>query len=126
MATEKYIQDLVVNKFDSLDTYKALKDRLGVDDINIVDPETLGANIPVQDTPPTEGDLWIDTSEEGELITPASIGAYTIAETDAAIQSAIETIPTPDVSGQIFAHNTDIAAHTDIRAAMPKITIREW
>lgn len=34
------------------------------------------------------------------------------------VNSAIEAIPAPDVSGQISVHNTDTAAHADIRQAM--------
>lgn len=34
----------------------------------------------------------------------------------------IAAIPTPDVSGQIATHNTDTAAHSDIRNAIPVIT----
>lgn len=47
-------------------------------------------------------------------VTAAQVGAYTKAEVD----SAIASIPTPDVSGQINTHNTDTAAHSDIRTAV--------
>lgn len=38
----------------------------------------------------------------------------------------IAAIPTPDVSGQISEHNTDPAAHSDIREAMPTILLKNW
>ena len=38
----------------------------------------------------------------------------------------IAAIPTPDVSGQIDSHNTDTAAHADIREAMPVILVKNW
>lgn len=40
--------------------------------------------------------------------------------TESELNSAIESIPTPDVSGQINAHNTSASAHQDIRNAIPK------
>lgn len=36
----------------------------------------------------------------------------------ALIDEKIEAIPTPDVSGQIGAHNTSTSAHSDIRTAV--------
>lgn len=42
------------------------------------------------------------------------------------IDDAVGNIPTPDVSGQIRTHNTDPAAHSDIRAAMPTILVKNW
>lgn len=38
------------------------------------------------------------------------------------VDDALATIPAPDVSGQIGTHNTDTAAHGDIRAAIPTKT----
>lgn len=40
------------------------------------------------------------------------------AATEEFVNQAIAAIPTPDVSGQIGAHNTDIAAHADIRSEL--------
>ena len=40
-----------------------------------------------------------------------------------AVYNAISSIPTPDVSGQINAHNSDANAHTDIRSAITSIQI---
>ena len=42
------------------------------------------------------------------------------------VDEKIENIPTPDVSGQIDMHNTDTEAHSDIRAAMPTILLKNW
>lgn len=39
--------------------------------------------------------------------------------TETELNSAIEAIPTPDVSGQISTHNTSTSAHQDIRNAIP-------
>ena len=47
-------------------------------------------------------------------VSAAQVGAPTVAEMNAAIAA----IPTPDVSGQIGAHNTNNAAHSDIRQAI--------
>lgn len=38
------------------------------------------------------------------------------------VDDVLTTIPNPDVSGQIGTHNTDTAAHGDIRAAIPTKT----
>lgn len=55
-------------------------------------------------------------------VTAAQVGAPTVAEMNAAIAA----IPTPDVSGQISTHNSNTAAHSDIRALIqalkPRIT----
>lgn len=40
--------------------------------------------------------------------------------TENELNSAIESIPTPDVSGQINTHNTSTGAHQDIRNSIPK------
>ena len=68
--------------------------------------DTLIANIdleiPVQDTAPEDGELWVDTSEDGEILTPGSIGAYTKSE----------------VNSLISTHNTNTSAHNDIRTAV--------
>lgn len=39
------------------------------------------------------------------------------------VDEAVNSIPTPDVSGQIGTHNTDTTAHADIRAAIEAIEI---
>lgn len=65
-----------------------------IDDINL--------EIPVQATAPEEGELWVDTSESGEAITPSSIGAYSKTE----------------VNNLITTHNTNTSAHNDIRTAV--------
>lgn len=38
------------------------------------------------------------------------------------VDDTVAAIPTPDVSGQIEAHDSDSAAHADIRAAIPTKT----
>ena len=44
------------------------------------------------------------------------------AATKKYVDEQIAAIPTPDASGQIATHNTDTAAHSDIRNAIPVIT----
>ena len=39
------------------------------------------------------------------------------------VDEAVNSIPTPDVSGQIETHNTDTTAHADIRATIEAIEI---
>lgn len=46
--------------------------------------ENIEVEIPAQDTEPEEGNVWIDTSEDG-----ATIDTYTKAETDAKIDEKI-------------------------------------
>lgn len=54
---------------------------------------------------------YAGTEEEfAELLTNAATKDY--------VDEAIGKIPTPDVSGQIQAHNTAIDAHSDIRTAV--------
>lgn len=111
------VTGLTLNRVDSLETYKKLK-KQGVvkpEELWYTDLDLLGADIPIQGEEPDSGELWIDTREDGDVLTPGEIGAYTKEETDAAIQAAVSTIPTPDVSGQINSHNTDGDAHSDIR-----------
>lgn len=91
--------------------------------------DDLATEIPIQDQEPTEGNLWIDTSEDGEAITPEKIGAATVEQAQQLAAAAesnansytdrkISEIPTPDVSGQIGQHNEDLEAHPSIREAI--------
>ena len=64
--------------------------------------DAIDLEIPVQATAPEDGELWVDTSENGETITPNSIGAYTKSE----------------VNNLINTHNTNTSAHSDIRTAI--------
>lgn len=57
-------------------------------------------------------DAHVNDKENPHGVTAAQTGAPTKEE----MEAAIAAIPTPDVSGQINAHNTDDAAHADIRA----------
>lgn len=104
MPTEQNLINLVVNKVDTLETYKAMKNAGKVNPDELYSIEELN-------------DLTIDavpSEDSPNLVT--SGGVY----------QAIQNIPTPDVSGQIEAHNTDTAAHSDIRAAMPTILLKNW
>lgn len=56
-------------------------------------------------------DTHIANKSNPHGVTASQVGAPTVAEMNAAIAA----IPTPDVSGQINTHNTDTAAHSDIR-----------
>lgn len=44
--------------------------------------------------------------------------------TESYVNNAISAIPTPDVSGQINAHNTSTSAHNDIRTLISDLTTR--
>lgn len=56
-----------------------------------------------------KSDVWSEDETAAQLI-----GSPTVAEMNAAIAA----IPTPDVSGQIGAHNTSNVAHNDMRVAI--------
>lgn len=62
-----------------------------------------------------------DAGNDVPVVTYITNNYYNKTETDAAITSAIEAIPTPDVSGQIATHNEAVDAHQDIRDAIPSL-----
>lgn len=74
--------------------------------------EKVGAiTVPVQSVNGKTGNVQLGASD---------VGAPTVDEMNAAIAA----IPTPDVSGQIAEHNTDTAAHSDIRTRIDALSTR--
>ena len=66
--------------------------------------------VAIQSTPPINGDVWIDTSEDGETITPASIGAPTIEE----MEAAIAAIPEPENNVFIAEYGVTTCAELEV------------
>ena len=67
------------------------------------------------DNKPTASDIGADSKGSA---------AQALADAKEYVNAQMQNIPTPDVSGQISAHNSDTSAHSDIRtkadAALPK------
>ena len=79
--------------------------------------------------------IAIELTRQGEVVvrcprrmTKLSVNRFVASREDwiTAHLEKIAAIPTPDVSGQISTHNTDTTAHSDIRAAMPTIILKNW
>ena len=87
-----------------------------VDDI----VDDLATEIPIQDEEPTEGNLWIDTSEDGDMITPEEIGAVTQEQLNEAINNI--QVPVQSVNGktgavQLTASDVGAATTAEVQAA---------
>jgi len=74
-----------------------------------------GSSVEVDASLSVEGQA-ADAKAVGEALAGKQpVGDYA---TENYVDSAISAIPTPDVSGQIGAHNTDVDAHGDIRTQL--------
>lgn len=60
-------------------------------------------------------------ADRDDVPTPKKI-LYKDIATLSDVEQQISSIPTPDVSGQINNHNSDVAAHQDIRDSIPVVT----
>lgn len=63
-------------------------------------------------------ELYMITDDESITVDSTVIAGSSNPVSGNAVYSAINAIPTPDVSGQISAHNTSSSAHSDIRTAV--------
>ena len=117
LASENYVEtkiaELVNSAPETLNTLNELATALG-NDPNFA--TTIAAEI---GTKANANDLTshIDNKSNPHNVTAAQIGAAT----EEYVNNAISNIPTPDVSGQISTHNTDTAAHNDIREAIANL-----
>ena len=69
--------------------------------------------------------FWRGTKAEFEAVeTKSDDTMYIIVDDDGTIVGPGGTIPTPDISGQIDAHNTNTEAHNDIRELITGLTNR--
>lgn len=64
------------------------------------------------------GTVQLCASDVGALPDTTPIPSIAGLATESYVDSAISSISTPDVSGQINAHNTDAASHSDIRTQL--------
>lgn len=117
LASENYVETkiagLVNSAPETLNTLNELATALG-NDPNFA--TTIAAEI---GTKANANDLTshIDNKSNPHNVTAAQIGAAT----EEYVNNAISNIPAPDVSGQINTHNTDTAAHNDIREAIANL-----
>lgn len=117
LASENYVETkiagLVNSAPETLNTLNELATALG-NDPNFA--TTIAAEI---GTKANANDLTshIDNKSNPHNVTAAQIGAAT----EEYVNNAISNIPAPDVSGQISTHNTDTAAHNDIREAIANL-----
>lgn len=117
LASENYVEtkiaELVNSAPETLNTLNELATALG-NDPNFA--TTIAAEI---GTKANANDLTshIDNKSNPHNVTAVQIGAAT----EEYVNNAISNIPTPDVSGQISTHNTDTAAHNDIREAIANL-----
>ena len=148
-SQETPLSSLVINEVDSTETFEKMKEKglLQDNQLYLVTDEQPSAGI---DEVPTEGSknlvysggvynalkqvgsadsvteqnkglkqkFWRGTKAEFEAVeTKSDDTMYIIVDDDG-------TIPTPDVSGQIDAHNTNTEAHNDIRELITGLTTR--
>ena len=148
-SQETPLSSLVINEVDSTETFEKMKEKglLQDNQLYLVTDEQPSAGI---DEVPTEGSknlvysggvynalkqvgsadsvteqnkglkqkFWRGTKAEFEAVEMKSDDTmYIIVDDDG-------TIPTPDVSGQIDAHNTNTEAHNDIRELITGLTTR--
>lgn len=117
LASENYVEtkiaELVNSAPETLNTLNELATALG-NDPNFA--TTIAAEI---GTKANANDLTshIDNKSNPHNVTAAQIGAAT----EEYVNNAISNITAPDVSGQISTHNTDTAAHNDIREAIANL-----
>lgn len=117
LASENYVETkiagLVNSAPETLNTLNELATALG-NDPNFA--TTIAAEI---GTKANANDLTshIENKSNPHNVTAAQIGAAT----EEYVNNAISNITAPDVSGQISAHNTDTAAHNDIREAIANL-----
>ena len=103
MPSEQIMSSLIINKVDKASTFESMKEAnlVNESELYLIEEQDL---LPSEvDTTPTEG--------SSNLITSGGVKSY--------VDNQIGNIPTPDVSGQISAHNEDETAHPSIRAAIP-------
>lgn len=117
LASENYVEtkiaELVNSAPETLNTLNELATALG-NDPNFA--TTIAAEI---GTKANANDLTshIDNKSNPHNVTAAQIGAAT----EEYVNNAISNITAPDMSGQINTHNTDTAAHNDIREAIANL-----
>ena len=117
LASENYVEtkiaELVNSAPETLNTLNELATALG-NDPNFA--TTIAAEI---GTKANANDLTshIDNKSNPHNVTAAQIGAAT----EEYVNNAISNISAPDVGGQISTHNTDTAAHNDIREAIANL-----
>lgn len=114
--------DLLGGAGAAYDTLKELADLMTSGDEAINTTIDALAEVAASKVAQTDFDNHVNNVSNPHTVTAAQVGAPTVAEMNAAIAA----IPTPDVSGQISTHNSNTAAHSDIRALIqalkPRIT----
>ena len=129
MATSKEIANLVINKVESQAVYNYMVDNNLINDDELYFVETTGESL-------EDLTSHINNKNNPHEVNLAQLGVTATADelnyiggATSNIQNQLDTIvdsiskiPTPDVSGQIDAHNTSKDAHGDIRNAIPTKT----
>ena len=105
--------DLLNGASEAYDTLKELADLIDENHDAIEALNTVAASKVAQ----TDFNAHVNNVSNPHSVTAAQVGAPTVAEMNAAIAA----IPTPNVSGQIGAHNSASDAHSDIRSAIANI-----
>ena len=115
-SKETKLPSLVINEVDSNETFEKMKKKGLLQDNQlylVTDEQGSGsADFVIEQNKRLEQKFWRGTKAEFDAIgTKNNDTMYIIVDDDG-------TIPTPDVSGQINAHNTNLDAHPDIRRSI--------
>ena len=121
-SEEIKLSSLVINEVDSNETFEKMKKKGLLQDNQlylITDEQGSGsADFVIEQNKRLEQKFWRGTKAEFNGVeTKSNDTMYIIVDDDG-------TIPTPDVSGQINAHNTNTEAHNDIRELITGLTTR--
>ena len=120
-SEEIKLPSLVINEVDSNETFEKMKNKGLLKDNQlylVTDEQGSGsADFVIEQNKRLEQKFWRGTKAEFNAVeTKSNDTMYIIVDDDG-------TIPTPDVSGQINAHNTNAEAHIDIRRRIDAITV---
>ena len=121
-SQETPLSSLVINEVDSTETFEKMKEKGLLQDNQlylVTDEQGSGsADFVIEQNKRLEQKFWRGTKAEFEAVgTKSDDTMYIIVDDNG-------TIPTPDVSGQINAHNTNAEAHSDIRELIIGLTTR--
>lgn len=121
-SEEIKLSSLVINEVDSNETFEKMKKKGLLQDNQlylVTDEQGSGsADFVIEQNKHLEQKFWRGTKAEFNAVeTKSDDTMYIIVDDDG-------TIPTPDVSSQIDAHNTNAEAHSDIRGKITGLTNR--
>ena len=152
-SEEKKLSSLVINEVDSNETFEKMKKKGLLQDNQlylVTDEQGSGsADFVIEQNKRLEQKFWRGTKAEFNAVeTKSDDTMYIIVDDDVTIvepggmqpsvydpqgiatdifdyvDKRVSSIPTPDVSGQINAHNTNLDAHPDIRQSITGLTNR--